>query len=244
MARYKSYDPESPDKFRISRSKVDLFLNCARCFYLDVRLGVKRPAGFPFNLNSAVDALLKKEFDTYRVEGKPHPYMIEYGINAIPYTHPDLETWRSNFKGVSFYDETTNFEAFGAVDDLWIDTETKEIIVVDYKATSKAEEVTLDADWQIGYKRQMEFYQWLLRNNGLEVSKQGWFVYCNGIKEGTFNNQLDFNVTLLDYDGNTDWIELTIQDIKKCLDSEDIPNMENDCEYCVYANAYQSVFNT
>lgn len=71
MARYKSYDPESPDKFRISRSKVDLFLNCARCFYLDVRLGVKRPAGFPFNLNSAVDALLKKSLILLELQASP-----------------------------------------------------------------------------------------------------------------------------------------------------------------------------
>jgi hypothetical protein len=240
MARYKSYDPESPDKFRISRSKVDLFLNCARCFYLDVRLGVKRPAGFPFNLNSAVDALLKKEFDTYRVEGKPHPYMIEYGINAIPYTHPDLETWRSNFKGVSFYDETTNFEAFGAVDDLWIDNQTKEIIVVDYKATSKAEEVTLDADWQIGYKRQMEFYQWLLRNNGLEVSKQGWFVYCNGIKDKAgFYNNLEFSIKLIPYVGDSSWVTPTMDRIKDCLDSAEVPTNALECPYCKYALEYQ-----
>ena len=240
MARYKPYDPESPDKFRISRSKVDLFLNCARCFYLDVRLGVKRPAGFPFNLNSAVDALLKKEFDTYRIQGKPHPYMTEYGINAIPYTHPDLETWRSNFKGVSFYDETTNFEAFGAVDDLWIDNETKEIIVVDYKATSKAEEVTLDADWQIGYKRQMEFYQWLLRNNGLEVSKQGWFVYCNGIKDKSgFYNNLEFSIKLIPYVGDSSWVTPTMDRIKDCLDSNEVPTNALECPYCKFALEYQ-----
>ena len=240
MARYKSYDPKSTEKFRISRSKVDLFLNCERCFYLDVRLGVKRPAGFPFNLNSAVDALLKKEFDGYRMQGKPHPYMIEYGINAIPYTHPDLDTWRSNFKGVSFYDETTNFEAFGAVDDLWINTETNEIIVVDYKATSKAAEVTLDADWQIGYKRQMEFYQWLLRNNGLEVSSEGWFVYCNGIKDNArFNNNLEFSIKLIPYIGETSWIVPAMLKIKECLDSNQIPINAIECPYCKFALEYQ-----
>ena len=45
-----------------------------------------------------------------------------------------------------------------------------ELIVVDYKATSKDGEVTLDAPRQDGYKRQMEFYQWLLRCNGFTVS--------------------------------------------------------------------------
>ena len=57
------YDPHSDKPFKLSRSRLELFLNCPRCFYMDRRLGVDRPPGFPFNLNSAVDALLKKEFD-------------------------------------------------------------------------------------------------------------------------------------------------------------------------------------
>lgn len=238
------YNPQDTKPFKLSRSKVELFINCPRCFYLDRRLKVGQPPGFPFNLNSAVDSLLKNEFDFYRQNKEPHPYMIEMGIDAIPYQDDRLDTWRRNFTGVSYLHTKTNFHLFGAVDDLWIDNKTGEIIVVDYKSTSKAGEITINEPWQAGYRRQMEFYQWLLRKNGLKVSSKGWFVYCNGIKEGPFNNQLDFNVSLLDYNGSTDWIEPTIQNIKKCLDSEDIPNMENDCDFCVYANAYQSVFNT
>ncbi len=60
------YDPGSRTPFRISRSKIDRFIECPRCFYIDRRLGTDRPPGFPFNLNSAVDALLKAEFDAHR----------------------------------------------------------------------------------------------------------------------------------------------------------------------------------
>ena len=244
MARSYRYQPAQDTPFRISRSKVDLFLNCPCCFYLDVRLGVKRPPGFPFNLNSAVDALLKKEFDHYRAENLPHPYMISAGINAIPYQNAELDTWRSNFKGVSFVHQATNFETFGAVDDIWLDLDTKEMIVVDYKATSKADAVSLDADWQIGYKRQMEFYQWLLRQNGYKVAAQGWFVYCNGIKDkSAFNNSLDFTVSMLPYVGNDSWVEPTLQSIKACLESDEIPDIVEDCEYCQYALKYANATN-
>jgi hypothetical protein len=244
MAKQKLYNPLHDDPYRISRSKVDLFLNCPCCFYLDQRHGVKRPPGFPFNLNSAVDALLKKEFDQYRDEQLPHPYMKETGLNAIPFSHPELEIWRSNFKGVSFVHEETGFETFGAVDDLWLDLDTKEIIVVDYKATSKADAVSLDADWQIGYKRQMEFYQWLLRQRGFKVAKQGWFVYCNGIKDRpAFNEQLDFKISMLPYVGNDSWVEPTLHDIKRCLDSDNIPEATDDCEFCQYALKYADATN-
>jgi CRISPR/Cas system-associated exonuclease Cas4 (RecB family) len=239
MARQKLYQPGHTDPYRISRTKVDLYLNCPKCFYVDARFGVKRPPGFPFNLNSAVDALLKNEFDGYRLQRKAHPYIEEIGLNAIPFQHPDLDIWRSNFKGVSYLHKDTLLETFGAVDDLWIDLDTQEIIVVDYKATSKNDAVTLDADWQIGYKRQMEFYQWLLRRNGLEVASRGWFVYCNGIKDKeSFGNRLDFNVSLLPYLGNDSWVEPTLYEIKSCLESDEVPESADDCEFCNYAKAF------
>ena len=244
MARSFRYKPGQATPFRISRSKVDLFLNCPCCFYLDVRLGVKRPPGFPFNLNSAVDSLLKKEFDHYRAENLPHPYMTGAGLHAIPYQNTELDTWRSNFKGVSFVHEATNFETFGAVDDIWFNLDTKEMIVVDYKATSKADAVTLDADWQIGYKRQMEFYQWLLRPNGFNVAAQGWFVYCNGLKDkSVFNNRLDFTVSMLPYVGDDSWVEPALHAIKACLDSDVIPDAAEECEYCQYAFKYAAASN-
>lgn len=239
MSKRRQYVPGLKDRYRISRTKVDLFITCPRCFYLDVRLGIKRPPGFPFSLNSAVDTLLKAEFDQYRKEQLPHPYITKTGLNAVPYSHPKLDIWRNNFKGVSFVHEETGFEAFGAVDDLWIDLLTQEIIVVDYKATSKLSGVSIDADWQIGYKRQMEFYQWLLKKNGLNVANQGWFVYCNGIKDkSAFNERLDFTVSMLPYVGNDSWVEPTLVEIKKCLDSGLIPLATKDCEYCQYALQY------
>ena len=232
----KLFDPSSDKPFALSRSGVALFQECPRCFYLARRLGISRPAGFPFNLNSAVDALLKKEFDTFRAKGEPHPYMREAGINAVPHPHPDLDTWRSNFKGIRFEDKRTNLVLFGAIDDLWRDLGTDELIVVDYKATSKAAEVTLDADWQDGYKRQMEFYQWLLRRQGLKVARRGWFVYCNGRRDlEAFGNRLEFRVKMIPYDGDDAWIEPVLTEIRATLDAPQAPETGGDCEYCAFA---------
>ena len=179
MRKRNLYSPDSEEPYRLSRTKLENFLRCPRCFYLDRRLGVGQPPGFPFNINSAVDELLKKEFDRCRVDQVPHPYMVEADIDAVPAIHPEFDNWRKNFVGVSHVHADSNFEIFGAIDDLWLGSDG-DYIVVDYKATSKKGEVSLDADWQIFYKRQMEIYQWLLRRNGLPVSERGWFVYCNG----------------------------------------------------------------
>ncbi len=235
------FDPNSKTPFKLSRSKLDLFLNCPRCFYFDRRLGVSQPPGYPFSLNSAVDTLLKKEFDICRVKQTAHPLMEAYGIKAVPFAHEKLCEWRENFKGVQYHHKPSNFLVTGAVDDIWHD-EKGQIMVVDYKSTSKTEEVNLDADWQIGYKRQMEIYQWLLRNNGFKVSKTGYFVYCNGKTDrAAFDGKLEFDIKIIPYKGNDDWVEGALMDAHKCLMSDSIPGSGKDCDYCDYIRAVTAI---
>ncbi|MBU1164566.1 PD-(D/E)XK nuclease family protein [Patescibacteria group bacterium] len=235
------YNPTIKHPFKLSRSKIDLFLECPRCFFLDRKLGVGRPPGFPFNLNSAVDALLKKEFDIHRAKDQVHPLMKEYKIDLIPYTHEKLDEWRENFKGVQFLHVATNLIITGAVDDIWVDKKGV-LYVVDYKATSKNDEVSLDADWQISYKRQMEIYQWLLRQNGFKVSDTGYFVYCNGKTDvKAFDAKLEFDVKIIAYEGDAGWVEKTILDAHKCLKSKKIPKAGKDCDYCAYREAVGEV---
>lgn len=234
------YVPGASQPFRLSRSKLELFLNCPRCFYMDRRLGVGQPPGFPFNLNSAVDHLLKKEFDVHRAQGKPHPLMESYGVDAVPYQHEQLDVWRENFTGVGFHHKPTNLYIFGAVDDVWVNP-AGELIIVDYKATSKDGEVNLDAAWQDGYKHQMEIYQWLFRQNGFNVSPTGYFVYCNGKRDKeAFDAKLEFDIKLIPYVGDDSWIEGVIQKASACLDGQ-LPPISNSCDFCVYRQAASGV---
>jgi hypothetical protein len=247
-ARYKPprrrnlYEPGSAKPFKISRSKIDRFVECPRCFYIDRRLGTDRPPGFPFNINSAVDTLLKTEFDVHRSEGSQHPLQAAYGIDAIPAAHANIDVWRENFKGVQHLHEPTNLIITGAIDDLWIDGDGS-YIVVDYKATAKKEPVTsMEAAWMDGYKRQMEIYQWLLRRNGLDVSDTGYFVYCTGRPDAeAFDAKIDFDVHLIPYQGNDDWVEPTIVALHACLNQPEIPQASWRCDYCAFVGAVDDV---
>lgn len=228
------FAPSAKEPFALSRSRLDMFLNCPRCFYMDRKMGVDRPPGFPFNLNTAVDTLLKKEFDIHRVAKTAHPLMQTYKLPLVPFQHKMMEEWRSNFKGVRALHAPSNFMVFGAVDDIWVD-DAGVLYVVDYKATSKDSEVNLDADWQIGYKRQMEVYQWLLRHNGFKVSDTGYFVYCNGRSDkAAFDGKLEFDVKVLAYKGNDSWIDGELMNAKKCLMSQNPPAPSAECDYCNY----------
>jgi hypothetical protein len=247
MATYeKKYNPNrnadwnyGGAKWRLSRSKIDLFVECPRCFYLDNKLGTARPRGPAFTLNVAVDALLKKEFDVHRAEGSSHPLMDEYNVEAIPFDHEKMGTWRENFEGIEHKHAATGFTISGAVDDIWVDADDN-LIVVDYKATSKEGDiVTLaDSSWEDQYRRQIGVYQWLLEQNGFPVAKTGYFVYANATTaKDSFAGQLDFKVTLVPCEGDTSWIEPTLEKIKTCLSAETLPASSDTCEYCTYRTA-------
>lgn len=232
------YVPGSETPFKLSRSRIEQYTRCPKCFYLDRRLGVEAPPSYPYTLNSAVDTLLKKEFDIVRANGRAHPLMEKYGVDAIPAEHKFLNEWRINFKGVQYLHKPTNLLLFGAIDDLWINSRL-EYIIVDYKATSKNEEIiALDKAWQDAYKRQMEIYQWLVRHNGLTVSNTGYFVYCNGMTDRQkFDGKLEFSITLIPYVGSDSWIEGAVREIHKCLNSDTVPEAARDCDLCAYRDA-------
>lgn len=233
---------EATKPFKISRSKLDLFLECPRCFYLDRKLGVGRPPGFPFNLNSAVDELLKNEFDTHRLAKTVHPLVKAYGLDLVPFPHKHIDEWRDSLhRGVTFAVPGTNIVLTGGVDDVWEDPDNGDVVIVDYKATSKRGEVSLDAEWQDGYKRQMEIYQWLFRKNGLPVSNTGYFVYCNGKRDGSFDGKLEFDIKLIPYEGNDSWVDKAVLDAHKCLKSKNIPKSGKNCDYCAYNLARKEV---
>jgi len=237
MPRKKLFDPASSEPFKISRSKLELFTGCPRCFYLDRRLGISRPSFPPFTLNSAVDTLLKKEFDIHRAKKTTHPLMKAYGIDAIPFDHEKIDEWRMNFKGVQFHYKPTNFIVFGAVDDIWIKPDGT-LMVVDYKSTSTSKEINLDDEWKQAYKRQMEIYQWLLRNNGLKVSDTGYFVFANAKNDRkAFNKQLAFEVTLVEYKGSDKWVEKSIRAAHQCLMEAGLPEPSAGCQYCSYRHS-------
>lgn len=236
------YVPGQTAPFKVSRSKIELYMQCPRCFWLDVRLKITRPSTPPFNINKTIDELFKKEFDVHRKASTPHPIMTANKLTGVvPFQHADLDQWRYNFTGVVALHKPTNLHVFGAVDDVWVN-EAGELMVVDYKATSKAKDVSIDSDWQISYKRQLEVYQWLLRQNGFMVSDTGYFVYTNARMDTEgFGDSLQFTTKLIPYTGKDFWVEPTLEKMKSCMEG-DMPEvgesiMGGPCEYCSYARA-------
>ena len=241
MAKRRSsnvYNPAAKAPFNISRSKIALFLECPQCFWLDRKLGISRPDMPGWALNSAVDILLKNEFDLLREQKKPHRIMQEYGVDAIPFHHPALHVWRDDGNrkmGASFLHSPTNLNVCGIIDDIWQNTKTGELHIVDYKSTSTDYPISLDSKWKEGYKRQMEIYQWIFRQMGHPVSKTGYFLFANADRNRPgFHGKLEFKSSIIPYAGDDAWIEGALLTIKQHLDSSEIPESSKDCQHCAY----------
>ena len=144
----------------------------------------------------------------------------------------------------------------GGLDDVWHNRETDEINIVDYKSTAgkRNEEgtalnpISLFGTYKEAYKNQMDMYQWILKQQGFNVSNTGYFVYVNGdqhFQDGMLEEDADaanmkFDVQLIEYEGNSDWVEQSILDVKACLDGSDCtdhadlgfgPKGDKQCEY-------------
>ena len=259
MARHRgTYKPEHPEPYEVSRSQIQSFMNCPACFWMNRVKGIKFPGMPGFLLNSATDTLLKKDFDRYREMQKPHPFMERNGLgHLVPFKHENFELWTKSLQlGLKTFHEPSNLIIGGGLDDVWHDLKTDEIFVVDYKSTAGRKndegtalnQITLVGAYKESYKKQIDMYQWILRQEGFNVSRTGYFVYVNGdqhFEDGMLNDEIDkanmrFDVQLISYDADDSWVEDTILELKNCLlmnesprhaDSGFGPKGDKQCEY-------------
>lgn len=220
---------------RVSVSKLLAFNECARCFYLDVKDGVRRPSGFPFLLNSAVDRALKNEFDGYRKTGQRHPLLEKFGVEAVPFSHPELNKWRDTLHGgMTFLHKELRIQLKGAIDDIWVG-KNGALHVVDFKASARSSEMTLDSPQGRRFGQQLECYVWIYRNCGFEMSDTSYILYVNARPApASFNNRLEFEGKVISRECDVSWIEGALRKLRGCIDSPIAPKHSDACDLCRY----------
>lgn len=223
---------------QLSWSKINLFLQCPRCFYKVLIRKLKRPDSDPdcFALNNAVDILLKNEFDLYRERQEVHPLMMAHNIPAVPYDHTLLPVWRDyRAGGIRYFDHTHNLELCGVIDDVLI-TPNEELIIIDYKASTKDKRKMLyNSKWNVFNARQLAFYAHLFKKNGFPIHKAAYFIYANALSDKScFKQILYFEMEVEEHLIDGAWLTPTLQAIRKCLDDDVMPVPNNRCDFCKY----------
>lgn len=247
MTRHRGkFNVNNPEPYELSRSRIENFIQCPACFYMQQVEGIRFPTFPGFNINEATDILLKKDFDEYRGTKKTHPFLIEKGYEfLVPYSHEYFEFWTQSLhfgaqNRLNFDHKKTNLRVGGGLDDVWLNLKTNKIHVVDYKSTSQKKNngpINLEDKWKLAYKRQMDLYTWILGKKGLNVDNIGFFLYCDGDRfcERKFLNRekatMEFKMTLITYKTNWDWIENILHDIYKTLRKSERPPHSSNCEF-------------
>lgn len=236
------YTPGQLDDFKISRGKFSTFITCPRCFYLDRVIGLAEPGMPGWTLNETTDLLLKKEFDICREQQIPHRLFAKYGLDhVVPFKHEAMDDWRDSLrKGLMARYDDSNIILSGGVDDIWFDTQSEELIVVDYKSQASNYEVNpnsyLSSPYHEGYKIQMDFYNYLLNLMSFKTGKISYFLVVNADRQAEgFYGEMKFSETLIPYEHDFSWIDREVNNMIDCLNSNTLPESHISCENCAYA---------
>jgi hypothetical protein len=267
-----AFDPQHPAPYELSRSRVENYIKCKACFWL-AQIHRVKPPDFPaFTINTTTDILLKRDADSVR--GKSTlPIWEAHGLgHMIPFDHEHLENWTNSMQygtDETYFNvvhEASNIKLGGGLDDVFLNTETNQIHVVDYKSTAQGtrspekyikKPVSLNDPWKVSYKRQMDMYTWVARQKGFDVSDKGYFVYVDAqhkdisgmlIDKDPARAWMEFDTSIIPYNADTSWVEPTLLEIKEFLMNQDTcpehtPKGDNysGCDLGRYANEMMSV---
>lgn len=210
----------------LSPNSLNLFLECPHCFWLDKNLGIKRPPPYPYALNSAVDALLKEEFDAYRAKNLQHPLLKENNIKAHLFPNQKLlNQWRNNFAGIRYFDEKLQATLFGAVDDI-LEFEDGKLAALDYKSTGSKAANVYDR-----FQLQLDTYTFLLEKNGYQTVRKGYLAFYIVDKEKGFIDRLPFRKEMMEIETNPSDIYAIFNDAVLILRQDAPPEHSRDCQF-------------
>ena len=219
--KFRIYTPNQNKDFKLSRSRFDDFMTCGRCFYLKVNKGFMSPSTPGWTLNTLTDTLLKKEFDECRAKQIPHRIMTKYKLtDLVPYASEKIKDKNGNDK----------------------------LLLADYKSQHKKDDVSQDTyfddPYKEGYQRQLDYYAYILKGMGYQVSSDAYFYICNAkeVDEG-FHGKMLFDEVLIHYKVKTDYLEDQIKKMIDVMNSSEIPNSHESCENCAYSRQ-RSAYDT
>jgi hypothetical protein len=210
----------------LSPNSLNLYLECPHCFWLDKNLGIKRPPPYPYALNSAVDALLKEEFDTYRAKNLAHPMLTENNIKAHLFGNQKLlNQWRNNFAGIRFFDEVLQATLFGAVDDV-LEFDDAKLAPLDYKSTGSSAANVYDR-----FQLQLDTYTFLMEKNGYQTKRKGYLAFYIVDKSRGFIDRLPFRKEIMEIETNPSDIYEVFKDAVACLRQASPSPHSSDCQF-------------
>jgi CRISPR/Cas system-associated exonuclease Cas4 (RecB family) len=216
----------SEKEIQLSPNSLNLYLECPHCFWLEKKLGIKRPPLYPYALNTAVDSLLKEEFDTYRRKKLQHPLLVDNKIKANLFSNQKLlNQWRSNYAGIRYFDEELKATLFGAIDDA-LEFDDGKLAPMDYKSTGTKASKIYDR-----FQLQLDVYTYLMEKNGYKTKKKGYLAFYVVDKSKGFIDRLPFRKEIIEVDTSPGEVYEIFKDAVNVLEQSMPPAHSEDCQF-------------
>lgn len=229
---------------RLSKSALEKFRACPKCFYLEKNASLKQPQGIRAGVPMGIDRVLKGHYDAHRELKTVPPELVGKIPGGLYDGHrvsmKDLRNWRAGLTVVEDGSELST-----ALDDLLFDAATGLYNMIDYKSKAKLTDV---ADTQKYYQVQADCYDLALNANKYPTDGRCFFAYYAPITVGQTIATQTNEGCLFPFTWHCQVIEIkanhaNAKDLLKraaaCLAGKE-PAAGVDCEYCNFVEARNS----
>ena len=207
---------------KLSPSKLNLFIECPRCFYLAMKKGISRPGGAFPSLPSGMDLVLKKYYDNYRGDLPPE---LKEKVEGVLLPDEELIKKFRNWRTFKFEEEDALM--YGAMDDCLKKDDF--IIPLDFKTRG----FDLKEDSTDYYQNQLDCYALMLEKNGYKQPGYAYLVYYIPI-EVKEEGKVEFKIEIKKMEVDPSRAYKTYRDAVELLKKEEIPTSADGCGHCDY----------
>jgi CRISPR/Cas system-associated exonuclease Cas4 (RecB family) len=206
----------------LSHTSLEVLERCPKCFWLQVKKGVRQPEGVVSRLANRFDAVIKNYFDEYRKKGI-FPPMVEGKLDG-KLQDPFVEKY--------FVRINDKFGFYGKLDECLVNT-SGELTPVDFKTSSSDPR---EKEILAAYQSQIDDYIFLIKENGQKVTGEGFLIYFYPDLGEELHNGFPMIVHIEKLTGDPSRTKKRIEKAIKILDSG-MPKPKSDCVFCNYRKA-------
>ncbi len=164
-------------RLTLSNSRLGLYTECPRCFWLDLNAGIKRPDTIFPSLPGGLDTQFKRYFDQFRARGNLPPEVDGKVPGKLLSDMEIINRWRDWRRGLRYSPPWAEVELMGALDECLVD-EAGFYYPLDYKTRGYAPK----GDTPEYYQDQMNLYTLLLEGNGHKSKRLAYLLYYHPVE--------------------------------------------------------------
>ncbi|MDE2180353.1 MAG: PD-(D/E)XK nuclease family protein [candidate division NC10 bacterium] len=217
-------------RLTLSNSRLGLYRECPRCFWLEINAGIKRPETIFPSLPGGLDLQFKRYFDRFRDCGELPPEVKGKLPGRLLPDARTIDQWRDWRRGIRHVTAWTDVDVMGALDECLVD-EADFYYPLDYKTRGYAPK----NDTHAFYQDQMNLYTLLLESNGHNTKRLAYLIYYYPVEVKEYG-LIQFQVDVQEVPTDPTAAEALVRDAVTTLRGP-TPAGSSSCGFCRWTRA-------